>query len=198
MAVVFDDAEMFKVRKQAARFMGRTGNGADGDFERVLDTELPRAVRAGAILGLGELGHAAGAERLLEYAADPNSIFRTDAVSAIARLATREAAPLLREAALQAGRDPDTREAACRALGRIDEPASARALADVLADAGAPPAVRAMAANSLGRLGRREALPAVRAARTDSPPGVARQARLAASRLSHVGSVSLPGSTRGG
>jgi len=198
MAVVFDDAEIFKVRKQAARFLGRTGNGASGELERVLDTELPRPVRAGAILGLGELGHAAGAERLLEYSANPNSIFRTDAVSAIARLATREAAPFLREAALQTDRDAETREAACRALGRIDELASARVLAEVLADPDAPPAVRATAANSLGRLGRREALPAVMAARSDSAPGVARQARLAASRLSHVGSAQSPTRTRKG
>ena len=59
-------------------------------------------------------------------------------------------------------------------------------LVRVLGDASHPPAVRAAAAKALGRLGRREALDAVTAACADTAPEVAREARIAKSRLSHI------------
>ncbi len=186
IATVRDEQEILKVRKQAARFLGRTGPTAEGDLERLLDSDLPSQVRAGAVLGLGELGSAFAAERLLALAGDGTSPFRTVALEAIARISTAEAAPLLREAALASERRPDTRRAACRALWRVKEPATVQTLCTVLADAGTPPEVRAMAADSLGRLGRPDALEIVAAATRDAHPQVARKARLAQSRLAHA------------
>ncbi len=186
LAVVRDEQEILKVRKQAARFLGRTGPTVEGDLERLLDSDLPLQVRAGAVLGLGELGSAFAAERLLALAGDETSPFRTVALEAIARISTAEAAPLLRQAALASERRPDTRRAACRALWRVKDPATVQTLCTVLADASTPPEVRAMAADSLGRLGRPDALEIVAAATRDADPQVARKARLAQTRLAHV------------
>ena len=172
------------MRKQAARLLARTGPSAEADLERVLDSELPHAVRAGAVLGLGELGTPSATERLLAFAREEP--FRDAALEAIARISNAEAAPLLREAALAPKRRAETRRAACRALWRVKEPATVETLSTVLRDTGLPSEVRAMAADSLGRLGDRSALAVVAAATSDDDPTVARKARLAQTRLAHI------------
>jgi len=177
LGVAMDSAETVKVRRQAARFVGRTGAGADRALEDLLTTPLPRRVREGALAGLGECGTAVAAERLLALAG---------ADEALALVSNPEAAPLLREALLDAACLPATRVAVCRALGRMREPASARALGDVLRDPTTPARVREAAAGALGRLGDAGALPVVRAAGDEAAPSLAWQARLAAARLSHA------------
>ena len=187
LAATRDEDETLKVRKQAARFLGWTGRNADGDLERILASKLPAQVRVGAVLGLGELGTAFAAERLLAFAAsEPDSQLRGASAQALAAISNSAAGPLLREAVLDGKRRPGTRVAVCNSLARMKEAASARALSDVLADRTNPAEVRAAAANSLGRLGRREALAVMTAASDDTDPEVARQARIGATRLQHV------------
>ena len=186
LAVVRDEQEILKVCKQAARFLGRTGPTAEGDLERLLGSDLPLEVRAGAVLGLGELGSAFAAERLLALAGDGTSPFRTAALRAIARMSNPEAAPVLLRIAQDRGRKADTRTAACRGIAQSKESETVEVLTAILSDSSDRPEVRAAAADSLGRLGRREALVAVTAASYDSNPQVARQARIAKTRLDRV------------
>ena len=108
------------------------------------------------------------------------------AVQALARVSNSEAGPVLRQAVLDAAIAPDARVSICKALARIKEPASTRTLADVLADPASPPEVRATAADSLGRLRDPDAIATVAAAAMEDNLVVARQARLAHARLSHV------------
>jgi len=176
--------ETDKVRKQAARLIGRTGPDAETELQALLESDSPVAVRAGAVLGLGELRTASGARAVLHHAAGADSGLRTAANRALARISGPEAAPVLMEAAVDAGYPAAARAAACRGLSWSRDAGTAAALARVLSDGGNPPAVRAAAADALGRLGRPEALAAVRAAAADESPAVARQARIAASRLS--------------
>ena len=176
--------ETDKVRKQAARLIGRTGPDAESELQALLASDSPVAVRAGAVLGLGELRTASGAHAVLNHAAGADSGLRTAANRALERLSGREAAPVLRQAAADAGYPTAARAAACRGLSWSRDAGSAAALARVLSDGSNPPALRAAAADSLGRLGRPEALAAVRAAAADESAAVARQARIAASRLS--------------
>ena len=135
-------------------------------------------------LGLGELGSVSATERLLKLASD--KMFGKEALTAIARIANAEAAPVLREAALDDEMSAEIRRAACRALYRIKEPATVQTLMTVLADTRIAADVRAMAADSLGRLGDRNALAIVAAATSDDDPAVARKARLAQTRLAHI------------
>ena len=95
-----DNEEILKVRRHAARLVGRTGSGAAGELEAMLDSKLPLAVRGGAVFGLGELSTAAATERLLAYAADPKSRVRPEALAAIERISGAEAAPLLRHCSI--------------------------------------------------------------------------------------------------
>ncbi len=180
LRAVRDEGEIFKVRRAAAKLLGRFGT--EDDLDAIVGSKLPLAIRDGAVLGLGELGTASATERLLAMAAEG----REAAVKALARISNAEAAPLLRQAVLDAKRTAAEREAICRALARAKDRATARALGDVLADTSNPPALRATAANSLGKLGQVEALTVVMAASTDAASQVARQARLATTRLKHI------------
>ena len=63
---------------------------------------------------------------------------------------------------------------------------SAYALAGLLGESKHSASVRAAAADALGRLGRREIQATVAVEREDPDPEVARQARIAWTRLSHV------------
>jgi HEAT repeat protein len=186
LAVVRIGEGIYRVRAQAARFVGLTGRDAQRDLDEILSSELPAAVRAGAVLGLGELGTRSGAERVLSYAAGSPSALRAAAVRALARMSSAEAAPVLRMAVRDAERKADTRSAACRALALGKDPGSVAVLSDVLSDASNSVALRAVAADSLGRLGQRNGLPVVAAFCGDQDPEVARQARIAKTRLEHI------------
>jgi HEAT repeat protein len=172
-----DPDETAKVRKQAARFVGWTGPGADDALVALMDARHPPCVRAGAVLGFGESGSAEATGRLLARAPEVH------AVRALARVRNPAAARPLRTA-LREGRGTDaTRRAICRALARMPGPATTTALVDVLRDDDADPALRAGAAEALGMLGDASALPVLLVARNDAQPSVRRPARVAAARL---------------
>jgi HEAT repeat protein len=174
------------VRKQAARFVGRTGEGAFEALEEIRGTAQSEAARAGAVLGLGELGSERAAERALELATDEEGDLRAAALKALARMTTEEAAPVLIRAVGDFGRSEEARAASCRALGVGKRVEAVEVLTGVLSRSENPPSVRASAARSLGIIGRTEALAAVEAATRDPDPDVSRQARMARSRLKHL------------
>ncbi len=180
LRAIHDGDEFWKVRKAAARLLGRLR--AERELETILASELPRAVREGAILGLGEAGTAWSAEQLLAYTTD--ATYRGAAVQALGRMRNPDAAAILQPAVLESKHATEVRIAICRALARMK--ASAPTLADVLADKANPAAVRATAADSLGRIGDKRSLTVVAEAVTDPDAFVARRARLAQARLSHV------------
>ena len=177
-----DSAQTPKVRRAAAKLLGRFGTMTD--LEEIVSSKLPLVVRQGAILGMGELGSVEATERLLALAQDPDHT--STAADALAHVSNRKAGPVLRQAALDTTVPVQARVSICSALSRIKEPTTTRTLADVLADPANPAKVRAMAANSLGRLRDTVALATIAAAVTDENPAVARQARLTHTRLSHV------------
>jgi len=183
---VLDASEMDGVRAKAAHFIGRTGADAVAILEEILHSQLSDDIRAGAVLGLGELRSHAATQRVLGIAAGPDSELRSAALRAIGRSSSAAAAPVLMEAAQDPTRAEDIRVAACEGLAIGKRAETVASLVQILADGSHPPAVRAAAAKALGRIGRREALEAVAAACADGSPEVAREARIAKSRLSHV------------
>lgn len=186
LVVVNGSEEHPKVRKQAARLLGQTGPDSDVDLGRILASDLPAMIRAGAVLGLGDMGTVSSAEAVLSYAAGIQLALRAAGLEALAHISTSEGALILREAALDGKVKEDVRIAACRGLARVKEQASALALAEILEDDANAAAVRAAAADSLGRLGLPIAQPTVEEARSDPAPEVARQAHIAWTRLGHV------------
>jgi len=180
------DDETYKVRKQAARLIGRTGRDAEAELDAILTAELPAAVRAGAVLGLGELRTSSGATRVLAFASDADPALRTASLKALPRMGGHECAQVLLGAAQSPHVRAATRAAVCRGLSWSRDANTANVLARVLTDPSNPPEVRAAAADSLGRIGQRQALEVVRAASSDPSPLVARQSLLASTRLARV------------
>jgi len=180
----FDDSESDEIRAQAARLLGRIGFVAP--LDEILRSELPPAVQAGAILGLGELGTSETAKRVLAMADGTPSVRRTAALRAIPLLSSKEAAPLLMEVASDPHLEADTRMAACQGLVAGKQVEAVRTFSGIVTYDRNPPAVRAAAVEALGLLGERDALDTVAKACEDPSPEVARQARIAKKRLSRV------------
>ena len=174
LSIAWDEDETEKVRAQAARYLGRTGEGALADLDHLADRAPPR-VREGALWGYAELGSPAAVRALVER----------DATVALARVVKPEAVPALAEA-LQSDTDDETRAACCRALGNTKSPDAAEPLTRLLSDRSVRPYVRAAAADALGRLGHREALEAITTACNDPWPAVVKEARRAKQRLDHI------------
>jgi len=180
LKVARDRRETDKVRFQAARLLGRTGRDALPDLERLLGTDQREAVRHGAVRGLGEVGSPAAAERLLSLADDPR--LRSAAVRAVAIITAIEALPVLASLVTNTERSPGIRAAACRALTSFRVSTAVDRLMEVL-EGGAPAEVRAAAAWGLGVLAERRAINALKAARYDASPAVARAARRSLTRV---------------
>jgi len=186
LQVIDDRDEADTVRRQATRFLGRTGGGALETLERVLAADLPERVRCGAVDALGDLATAPAARRALQIAAGPPSRMRGVATDALARMGSAEAAPLLESLVADRTVPLDIRAAACRGLGSARCAAAVNTLTSVLGDDSHLPVVRAAAAESLGRIGDPRGRAAVTAACGDWDAGVVRAARLARTRLDHV------------
>jgi HEAT repeat protein len=178
-----DEKEHPKVRRHATRFLGRRGAPSLGDLETILASETSEGVRGGAVLGLGETGTAKAALRLVELAAGRSPALRDDALEAIARVASADSAVALHAVLAEPKNAADVRVAVCRGLARVGGRATTEALAAALGDAANPDEVRVAAANSLGRLADPAGAAALTAATYDSSPEIARQARLASSRI---------------
>lgn len=183
--VTYDGDETDKVRIEAARLIGRTGEYALGRLDELVAADLPERVRCGAVLGLGELGDRVATERLLALLEGPVSRVRIAALDALQHVSRPDAAELLAEKAGDAGLPADVRAAACRALARTKS-SDVEALTAILADRTAPAVVRAEAVATLGRLRCPQALEQVNQACSDSDRAVARLARIARTRLQHV------------
>lgn len=184
--VALNEAETNKVRAEAALLIGRTGPDGLAVIEKLIRTEdLPRAVRAGAVRGLGELGSSRAARQLLEIAAG-TSFLRLAADRGVAQVARPEALPLLVDAARSTHLRKATRIAACRALGRSRRAELTHSLAPLLADDTQPAELRAAVAHAMGLSGDSRALAVVSASTRDHSPQVAQAARLATTRLSHL------------
>jgi len=191
LSAVEDVAELEKVRREAARLLGRTGSGAGAELDRLVNSDLPPRVRGGAVLGLAELGTAIGATRAFGIAATPEHPMRLEAATALARMSAPEAARrlaalLTEEEARQRSSLPEAaRVAVCQSLGQSHAPEAARPLTDLL-ETDKSAAVRAAAAHALGVLGQKDAMKVLAAARADPVAEVARAAHIAWSRLSHL------------
>jgi bilin biosynthesis protein len=184
--VAYDADETNKVRVQAARLIGRTGDYAYGRLDELIGSDLPERVRCGAVLGLGELGDCVATERLLAILKDPLSRLRIAALDGLESVSQCEAAELLAEQVQDPAAAANVRTAACRALARAGSDDSVAALMTILASPAAPVSARAAAVETLGRLGSPKALDQVKQACDDPAALVARRARIAHSRLRHV------------
>jgi HEAT repeat protein len=178
--VVSDEAELAKVRTEAARVLGLTGGDACAELEALAHEGNPTCVRKGAVAGLAGIDRAEAIARVLALAREPAL---TDAAAAVVR-ASRSALhlPVLADAAADPTTPAAVRAAACAALARADEAPGALTL--LVADEQAPDQVRAAAARALGSIGDPGALPALdeAAGRTGSPAW-AREVRRARARL---------------
>lgn len=190
-AVIEDGAETDKVRREAARFLGRTGEDAGAELKRLLDLDLPPRVQGGAVLGMAESGTARGATRVYEIAAAPEHPMRLEASAALGRIVAPEAARQLvvlvtNQTAEPSGPLPEAALiAVCRSLGQ-SHVMEARLPLENFLQTETSAAVRAAAAHALGMLGQKDAMEALVVARDDSGPGVAPAVQIALSRLSHV------------
>ena len=178
--VALNRRETVKVRSRAARLLGGTGPAALSELEDLLAVDLPRAVRRGAVRGLGQLGSRAAAERLVSLADDPS--LNQAALLALAEVAQIEAFPFLADPVTDTSRGSGVRAGACRALAAYRTAGSVDRLIAVLGG-DAPEDVRAVAAWGLGLMGDRRAIDKLEAARYDACPAVGRAARSSLTRL---------------
>lgn len=187
-AVAEDAAETDKVRREAARFLARSGSDAEAVLVELLRSDLPARVRGGAVLGLAEIGTTGGAARLYEMATSPTDPMRLESAEALGRVRNPAALDVLAER-LSAEGDPverllpeSVRGALCASLSRARHP-EARALLERRLRQDGSPSVRAAAARALGILQSRDAREALLQAREDAESSVTTAVELALSRL---------------
>ena len=88
-SVIKNKREIDKVRRWAARLVGRTGPGSLEILIPLLEPTVDRAVREGAVLGLGEVGDKDAVDLLYRVSSDSPDL-RDRAVTALARCSQAE------------------------------------------------------------------------------------------------------------
>jgi HEAT repeat protein len=186
LRVALDPREPERLRAEAARYVGRTGEDAFPTLDGLARSDLPLVVRLGALRGHAELGGEAATRGLVGWLASGDDRERDAALDAVEATTSAASVPTLVALAEDERRPTDARVAAARALAKTADDRAVATLEALLSSSHAPPILRAVSVEGLGRLGRPASLPAVAAACADPAPSVAARARVARSRLEHV------------
>ena len=176
ITIARDPEQRRPVRAEAARLVGRTGDGALAALRSILAADLPRRVHEGAVIGLAEVGTAEAAEQALDIAGGGSSPLQAMAVRALGKFGRPAAAPVLAAAARGEALDADIRVAVCASLGRAD---AVEDLAAIAIDGGMPVPVRIAAVIALEDNKNSDSLAALKAVSGASTNEVAQRARLA-------------------
>jgi len=152
VAIATEQGRPALLRREAARLVGRTGNGALAALRSLLRADLPPGILAGAALGLSRVENGEGASVALGVAERFHGEVRGAACDALSEMEGSAALHVLLEAATNARRADPIRAAACRGLGNARAPAATAALRRILADEGAPATLREAASAALAEL----------------------------------------------
>jgi HEAT repeat protein len=184
LSVVDDAAEKQKVRAEAARLLGSTGEDALSLVRGILASERPERVRAGAAAGLVSFGPTAGAAvEIARVLSGPSRRLHTAVVRSLAEAGTDGADRFACDLVVGTAISPEQRARIVASLGARRVPRAGAPLARIVAAEGEPVALRRAAAVALAGLGRPEALPALEAALATAPPDLRPDLSLAAQRI---------------